>query len=214
MVGEIAGRSELDSNRARLTTTNLLESDRLDFVPGDRSADGRIFESAFAYDQPHGRSEPLGRRPDFRGAVQEQPDAGYKQDNAGGSLPGSHVVATNEEAEYPAGGHDDGHEQVALGTATIVVDRNGRPQGGVVHLDGVCGSLSGHRVSRPRSIGAPACVAPTMMTWYPPICRRISCRGTCALACALVRELRTRRSTARPPNRSLDRLAKARAQRV
>src|SRR5450759_1635458 len=57
LVGEFARRSKLDSNRAWLATANLLESDGLDFVPGDRSVDGRIFEPVFADDQPDGRSE-------------------------------------------------------------------------------------------------------------------------------------------------------------
>jgi len=133
-VGEFAGCSELDSDRARLATPNLLESDRLDLVPGDRPIYGCIFESAFADDQPDGTSQPLDRRPDFRDAVQEQRDSGHNQDDAGGSLPGSKVVAAHEEAEYAAGGHDNRHEQVTLGTAPIVGDRHGRPQRGMVHL--------------------------------------------------------------------------------
>ena len=156
--GEFAGRQELDSNCARLATANLFESDRLDFVPSYWSVDGHIFESTFADNQPDGRSEPLGRCPDLRDAVQKQCHAGHNEDDAGGSLAGPEVVATDEEAQNSAGGHDHGHEQVALGTAPIVVDRHGRTQRGVVHLDGVGALPRGHR--------------PTMMTRSPPPCRR------------------------------------------
>src|SRR5450756_41953 len=69
LVGEFAWHSELDSNRARLATADLLEPNRLDLVPDDRSGDGRIFEPSFAYDQPDGHSEPLGCRPGLRDAV-------------------------------------------------------------------------------------------------------------------------------------------------
>src|SRR5450759_797234 len=110
LVGEIAGRSELDSNRTRLATANLLESDGLDFVPSYWSVDGRIFEPAFADDQPDGGSEPLGRCPGLRDAVREQSDAGDEQNDGSSNLPGSQVVATHEETEYPAGGHDYDHE--------------------------------------------------------------------------------------------------------
>src|SRR5664280_3914003 len=110
MVGEFAGCAELDSDRSRLATANLLESDRLDFIPGDWPIHRQIFESTFAYDQPDGSSQPPDRRLDLRDAVREQRDPGDEQNDGSGNLVGSQVVAAHEEAEYATGGHDNGHE--------------------------------------------------------------------------------------------------------
>src|SRR5450759_2356712 len=117
LFGEFARRSKLDSNRARLATADLLEPNRRDLVPDDRSLDGCVFESTFTDDQPDGTTEPPDRHPGLRDAVREQSAAGDEQNDGSRNLSGSQVVATHEQAENPAGGHDNGHEQVALGTA-------------------------------------------------------------------------------------------------